>query len=438
MTAGNVILDDHYITRMRITALRSTILITLLVLALQAFTGTLCAQIRHDYRNIDQRALGTPPEAEENLTRLVDYLTENVYEDRNKVRAIYRWIADRIAYDIHALNNPPDTWPSPDEVLYRRKAVCTGYAVLFDEMSRIAGLETELIVGHSKGLGTLNAGTTDFTPNHVWNAVKVDGHWTLFDATWGAGYITSGGFFIPAFNDFYFMADPVKIVYTHLPEDPDWQLLVNPVSMKQYREHVWVRVPFFRHRLSVISHREAEITSYGELQIRLGVPGDVIISAALKFDGNPLHGNHIINYGGSDAQIDMSLNLRGTYTLEVYAREKESADDRLELAMIYNINNTQTPVASRMLARQYGRFLTSRGNLISPRQYLLDEGQHQFDIVIPGARDVFVVNNEKMTALHRQGDRFYGTVPVIGGDLRLAARFSGQDLDVLVEYMVAM
>jgi transglutaminase/protease-like cytokinesis protein 3 len=423
---------------MKTTALRSIVLIPLLIMALQAFTGTLCAQIRHDYRHADQRALSTPPEAEENLTRLVDYLTENVYEDRNKVRAIYRWIADRIAYDIHALNNPPDTWPSPDEVLYRRKAICTGYAVLFDEMNRIAGLETELIVGHSKGLGTLNAGTTDFSPNHVWNAVKVDGHWALFDATWGAGYITSGGFFIPAFNDFYFMADPVKIVYTHLPEDPDWQLLVNPVSMKQYREHVWVRVPFFRHRLSVISHREAEITSYGELQIRLGVPGDVIISAALKFDGNPIHGNHIINYGGSDAQIDMSLNLRGTYTLEVYAREKESADDRLELAMIYNINNTQTPVASRMLPRQFGRFLTSRGNLISPRQYLLDEGQHQFDVVVPGARDVFVVNNDKMTALHRQGNRFYGTVPVISGDLKLAARFSGQDLDILVEYMVAM
>ncbi|MCA1803284.1 MAG: hypothetical protein LC662_12605 [Rhodothermaceae bacterium] len=51
---------------------------------------------------------------------------------------------------------------------------------------------------------------------------------------------------------------------------------------------------------------------------------------------------------------------------------------------------------------------------------------------------MFVVNNDKMTALHRQGNRFYGTVPVISGDLKLAARFSGQDLDILVEYMVAM
>jgi transglutaminase/protease-like cytokinesis protein 3 len=422
---------------MKTKALHSIILFVLLAMAMPALTGVVCAQIRHDFRNADQRALSAPADVEQDLVRLVDYLTENVYEDRNKVRAIYRWITDRISYDIHALNNPPDDWPSPDEVLFRRRAICTGYAVLFDEMSRIAGLETELIIGHSKGLGTLNSGTSDFTSNHVWNAVKVDGHWALFDPTWGAGYVTSGGFFIPSYNDFYFMADPVKIVYTHLPEDPDWQLLVNPVSMKKYREHVWVRVPFFKHNLSIISHREAEITSYGELQVRLGVPGDVIISAALKFDGNPVHGNHIINYGGSDAQIDMSLNLRGKYTLEVYAREKESADDRLELAMIYNINNTQTPVANRMLARQYGRFLTSRGNLISPRHYILDEGRLQFDIVVPGAREVYVVNNGKMTALHQQGNRYYGTVEVTGGDLKLAARFRGQDLDILIEYMVS-
>jgi hypothetical protein len=405
----------------------------------------LTAQVRYDYRNADERALSTPAWAEEDLVTLVEYLTDNMWSDRNKVRAIYRWITDRVRYDVAAMQNPPDTWPTPDEVMHRRRAICTGYAILFDEMSRVAGLETEMIIGHSKGFGTFHSGdggaspaNMDLTSNHVWNAVKVDGHWALFDATWGAGYLTPAGHFIPYFSDFYFMADPVRMGYTHLPEDPDWQLLVNPVSRAEYRSRVLVRVPFFRYGMSLITHHEAEIVSYGEAQVRLGVPGHVIISAALKFGGAPVHGNHIINYGGSDAQIDMRLNLRGRYTLEIYAREKSSHDDRLELAMIYHIDNRQAPVANRMLARQYGRFLTSRGNLISPRQYMLDQGRVQFDIVVPGARDVFVVNNERLTALHRQGDRFYGTVSIDGGDLKLAASFGGEQLDVLVEYLVGL
>jgi transglutaminase/protease-like cytokinesis protein 3 len=396
------------------------------------------AQIRHDYRNVDQRAIDTPPEVEEDLVTLVDYLTENQFGDRNKARAIFRWITDRISYDVSALANPPSVLPSPDQILYQRKAICTGYAVLFDEMNRIAGLETELIIGHSKGLGPDNSNQPDLSPNHIWNAVKIDGHWSLFDPTWGAGYVTQNRHFVPSFNDFYFMADPVKFVYTHLPEDPDWQMLVNPVSRSDYRKHVWVRVPFFKHRMTVISHKDSDITTYGELQIRLGVPGDVIISAALKFEGSTVHGSHIVNYGGSDAQIDLQLNLQGSYSLEIYARDKASGDERLDLAMVYHINNLQTPVVNRLLARQFGSFLKARGNLIAPRQYILSQGRMQFDIVVPGAREVYVVNNDNMTALHKQGNRYYGTVPVYEGELMLAARFGGQDIDILIEYIVTL
>jgi transglutaminase/protease-like cytokinesis protein 3 len=412
--------------------------ISLFLLIFAMLPSVAAAQIRHDYRNVDQRARSAPAGVEEDLVTLVGYLTENLFSERNKARAIFTWITDRISYDVTALENLPTELPSPDEVLYSRKAICTGYAILFDEMSRVAGLETELIIGHSKGLGQEHSGRQDLTSNHIWNAIKIDGHWSLFDPTWGAGYVTQNRQFIPSFNDFYFMADPFKFVYTHLPENPDWQLLVNPVSRTEYMRHVWVRVPFFKHRMTVISHRDSEITSYGELQIKLGVPGDVIISAALKFEGSAVHGSHIVNYGGSDAQIDLLLNLRGNYSLEIYARHKDSGDERLELAMVYHINNVQTPVMNRLLARQYGSFLTARGNLISPRQYILTPGRLQFDIVVPGAREVYVVNNDNMTALHQQGNRYYGTVSVYEGELKLAARFSGQDVDILIEYIVTL
>ena len=52
-----------------------------------------------DYTAIDQHALHTPKSAERTIASLAAYLTRPARNDREKARAIFRWITANIAYD---------------------------------------------------------------------------------------------------------------------------------------------------------------------------------------------------------------------------------------------------------------------------------------------------------------------------------------------------
>jgi transglutaminase/protease-like cytokinesis protein 3 len=51
-----------------------------------------------------------------------------------------------------------------------------------------------------------------------------DENWYLIDSTWG---VKDKDNLDSEVNDFYFLTDPKKFVYTHLPENEKWQLLDN-------------------------------------------------------------------------------------------------------------------------------------------------------------------------------------------------------------------
>ena len=120
-----------------------------------------------------------------------DYLHKLQGEESYKIKlaksyAIFAWIAKYISYDHkrkEGILAGPLTAParlSLDDILKKRSAVCQEYAELFHAFSQEAGMETEVIPGHSKSFAkeTLNSGHyQSFTPklsnSHCWNAVSV-------------------------------------------------------------------------------------------------------------------------------------------------------------------------------------------------------------------------------------------------------------------------
>lgn len=52
---------------------------------------------------LDRHALLAPREVEESLPRLVQYLVQPARTERDKARVLFRWVTDRIRYDIDAL-----------------------------------------------------------------------------------------------------------------------------------------------------------------------------------------------------------------------------------------------------------------------------------------------------------------------------------------------
>lgn len=81
------------------------------------------------------------------------------------------------------------------DTIFSGKAVCEGYARVYEAIAKRAGLECIVVGGHGKGYGFTPLKDGERPPprkasGHAWNAVKIDnGYWKLLDACWGAGSV---------------------------------------------------------------------------------------------------------------------------------------------------------------------------------------------------------------------------------------------------------
>lgn len=201
---------------------------------------------------IDAHALAAPPEAEKSSKTLAAYLTRGLQTDQEKVRAIYRWIGDRIDYDVDAFLAGKLSKMSASEVLAKRISVCDGFATLFAELAREAGLDVKTIPGFAKGYVGQGAHHFD-TPNHMWNAMKLDGEWRMIDSTWGAGYVEQGRY-KKALSEAFFLVPPEQFVFSHFPQESAWQLQHTPrLSQKEFEALPEVKTTFFNNGISALA-----------------------------------------------------------------------------------------------------------------------------------------------------------------------------------------
>jgi hypothetical protein len=189
---------------------------------------------------------------------LAEKLSASYVTDVEKIRSIFRWITENIAYRTRnypgsrkgakylIVEEPEDTLSASLnerialEVLRKKEAVCDGYARLFKILCDHAGIRSEIITGYART--NMNRMGEQFKSNHRWNAVLVDSNWYLLDATWASGYITfSSDQFVKAYDDYYFMTPPEDFIRDHYPEDSRWTLLANPPTLREF-----YRTPF-RH-----------------------------------------------------------------------------------------------------------------------------------------------------------------------------------------------
>lgn len=196
--------------------------------------------LNHTLTLVDDFVIKTYPERFTSFENLAIYLTQPFNDERSKVRSIYTWIALNISYDQNSLKASVKKNQTAESVWQNRIAVCEGYANLFSEMCKSIGIESRIIKGYVK-----NFTGNDFKfPNHAWNAVKIRGKWELLDVTWAS--VNNEGSFLTNKNvknnidrhklDIFFLVHPKRMILTHLPEDPYWQLQNNFISMDIFRE----------------------------------------------------------------------------------------------------------------------------------------------------------------------------------------------------------
>jgi len=185
-----------------------------------------------DFVRIDEKSK-TVPDSLVDYKEIAVFLTKNLENETEKARAIYVWIAHNIQYDLSYALKSQDFESNDaliEDVLKRGNTICSGYSILFHEMGNYVGLKTFLINGYTK-----DSYGRSSNEGHAWNGVVVDGEYYLIDVTWSAGYVTSDSDrYIHEFMDRYFMNNPEEFILNHIPYDPLWQFLNNPISHREF------------------------------------------------------------------------------------------------------------------------------------------------------------------------------------------------------------
>ncbi len=142
-----------------------------------------------------------------NIPALAKDITQPFSTDEDKVRAIFRWMTNNIAYDCADYHNKNRSiggsvtynkkttkeekagkWEDvyykyATKVLRNKKGVCEGYATLFYELCRYSGIQCHVVTGKAN---TNLEGKPKYG-GHAWNKVRIGDDWYFTDVCWASG-----------------------------------------------------------------------------------------------------------------------------------------------------------------------------------------------------------------------------------------------------------
>uniref|UniRef100_A0A0N5AH95 LIM zinc-binding domain-containing protein n=1 Tax=Syphacia muris TaxID=451379 RepID=A0A0N5AH95_9BILA len=211
------------------------------------------------FEAVDQVAISMAQSDVTTFTELIRALTANACSDVEKARAIYRWITVK-NLNVMQFDNDLDS-NTPLGLLRGIKYGTESYHVLFKRLCSYAGLHCVVIKGYSKSAGYQPGYRfEDSRFRNTWNAVYLDGSWRFVQCNWGARHLVNakegsrskpnGDSLRYEYDDHYFMTDPEEFIYEFFPQEPEWQLLPRPITLRQFEALPFVRSLFFRYGLS--------------------------------------------------------------------------------------------------------------------------------------------------------------------------------------------
>ena len=188
---------------------------------------SVASQNHNNLQTVDA-VLGMYPKRFNSPYELSKLITRDFKTNEEKVRAIYSWIIQNIAYNPeeykrfnYQFTNFRERNKKEEETrekiinqtLKTGQAVCEGYSFLFEKLCALQGIQNYVVRGDTK------AGFNDigriFKTNHTWNVAYVNGKPYLFDPTWGAGRYTDR--FVKDTSYFYYKIPPEQLIKSHYP-----------------------------------------------------------------------------------------------------------------------------------------------------------------------------------------------------------------------------
>ncbi len=278
-----------------------------------------------------------PRELTNSTTDIAAYIKTNFKTDTQKAQAIYTWVTTNIRYSTdsaNSINLGENKEAIITAALRRRKGVCENYAAIFNDIALKTGLTSFVVSGYTKQNGYIDK------TGHAWCAVLIDKDWHLFDPTWDEG---------KQIDYTYFMMPPLEFIETHIPYDPQWQLLNYPITHQQfaignlYKSKI---TPYFNYPDSINAYLQMD--SMHKLQSSISrMQRDELSNKLVKDNYNYLRMNvEIINeekdvelYNSCAADINEATSILNNFIQ--YRNNKfspEKSDENIQ-ALLHGLDN---------------------------------------------------------------------------------------------------
>ncbi len=197
----------------------------LLFVLLFVFIGKSFSQ---DFAQVDATIKFYPNSFDE-VSELSEFIARDFKTDEEKIRAIYGWLISNVAYDpdeydVYNYRFKNHRERNAKEEITRNKiiqrtlqkgiAVCEGYAMVFEKLCELQGIQNYLVRGDIKT--SFKDIGRPFRKVHMWNVAFIEGKPYLFDATWGAGKYNQKFIKEPSF--YWYKTDPELFIKSHYPD----------------------------------------------------------------------------------------------------------------------------------------------------------------------------------------------------------------------------
>ncbi len=186
-----------------------------------------------NFARIDSIAMNAPALATRSPLDLAAYCQANAQSELEAVRFYFVWVARNIRYDMASTNIPNMEFDhqkqAPQYVFKYQKGICTGYSRLLEHLCRLSQIPVWYVAGY--GRETIRP---DSIETHAWNVIKVNGEWSLFDATWASNALESDSSDLNVAFERYFMSLPEVFQKGHLPYDPVFQLTQETITRQEF------------------------------------------------------------------------------------------------------------------------------------------------------------------------------------------------------------
>jgi hypothetical protein len=209
-----------------------------------------------------------------NMGTISNIVTRKFPSGKDKVRAIFDWIAFNISFDCKIFRSAGNEKMLSDNVLKTRKANAYGYAALFQDMCSVAKIRCLTVDGYVKrNTDGINEKPDAF--NHTWAVVQLGqttDPWEYVDPTWGSGFTDDKmTTFTRQYNDAYFFADKKIFNYQHFPGNNAWLFGQGIKSLKEFLALPLVKDAAFEYGVSSFLPGDGFIKTKNSVALRFSL-----------------------------------------------------------------------------------------------------------------------------------------------------------------------